>query len=136
MKTNTNSITGCMLSLIYLLSISACDNKTPSINAVGNIIAADSVNVNTPTNNKQLVLKLYQALNDTNWALARTLIDKDFKHHFVKGTGFADVPWSGFEQGYRMSQQAFPDWKLTPIQVVAEGEYVSTLLSGQGTHLG
>lgn len=87
-------------------------------------------------NNKALVLKLYQALNDTNWTVAKTLIDQDFKHHFVKDTGFGVTSWDGFEKGYRMSQKAFPDWKLTAINVVAEGEYVSVLLSGQGTHRG
>lgn len=86
-------------------------------------------------NNKALVLKLYQALNDTNWAVAKTLVDQDFKHYFVKDTGFGVTSWSGFEKGYRMSQKAFPDWKLTVINIVAEGEYVSVLLTGQGTHL-
>jgi len=87
-------------------------------------------------NNKAVVLKLYQALNDTNWKLAATLVDKDFKHHYLKDTGFSFTPWSGFEEGYRASQKGFPDWKLTPITVVAEGEYVSVLLRGEGTHLG
>jgi len=87
-------------------------------------------------NNKALVLKLYQALNDTNWTVAKTLIDQDFKHHFVKDTGFGVTSWSGFEKGYRMSQKAFPDWKLTAINVVAEGDYVSVLLNGNGTHRG
>ena len=35
-----------------------------------------------------------------------------------------------------MSQKAFPDWKLKPVNVVAEGEYVSVLLTGKGTQLG
>lgn len=87
-------------------------------------------------NNKALVMKLYQALNDTNWAVAKTLVDQDFKHHFVKDTGFGVTSWSGFEKGYRMSQKAFPDWKLTVMNIVAEGEYISVLLKGEGTHLG
>ncbi|RYZ17122.1 MAG: hypothetical protein EOO16_24685 [Chitinophagaceae bacterium] len=85
---------------------------------------------------KELVLQLYQALNDTNWALARTFVSEDFQHHYIKDTGFAPVPWSDFEKGYRMSKKAFPDWKLTPVRVVAEGDYVSVLLRGEGTHTG
>ena len=86
--------------------------------------------------NKTLVLKLYSALNDTNWTDAKKLIDPNFKHHYVKDSAFGVTNWNGFEKGFRMSQKAFPDWKLTPSQVVAQGEYVSVLLFGQGTHRG
>jgi len=85
--------------------------------------------------NKALVRKLYQALNDTNWKLARSLVSNDFKHHYVKDTGFGVLPWVGFEKGYRMSLTAFPDWKLSVKNMVAEGDYVSVLLTGSGTHL-
>jgi predicted ester cyclase len=86
--------------------------------------------------NKALVIKFYEALNDTNWSLAKTLIDKDYKHYFVKDTGFVFTSWNGFEQGYKKSHTAFPDWKLTPFKIIAEGDYVSVLLRAEGTHLG
>ena len=111
----------------------ACKNANSKQNNDANSLSTDTTNQQLQ-NNKALVLKLYQALNDTNWALAKTLVDENFEHHFVKDTGFGVTSWNGFEKGYRMSLKAFPDWKLTPINVVAEGDYVSVLLSGQGTH--
>ncbi|MDB5203702.1 MAG: hypothetical protein JWQ27_3111 [Ferruginibacter sp.] len=86
--------------------------------------------------NKALVLKLYDALNDSNFTLAKTFVDPSFTHHYVKDSGFGHTTWAGFEKGYRMSLKAFPDWKLSPGTIVAEGEYVSVLLSGKGTQQG
>jgi len=86
--------------------------------------------------NKALVRKFYEALSDTNWSLAKTLVHKDYKHYFVKDTGFASISWNGFEQGYKASHNAFPYWKLTPFKIIAEGDFVSVLLNAEGTHLG
>ena len=86
--------------------------------------------------NKMVVKKLYTAINESNWNVAKTLVDKDFKHYYVKDTAFAAMDWNGFERGNQMARKAFPDWQLNVLIIVAEGEYVSVLLKGQGTHLG
>ena len=74
--------------------------------------------------NKALVVRFYAALNDTNWTLAKTMVAEDYRHYFVSDTGFAFIPWMGFERGYRKSLDAFPDWKLTPIKIIAEDNNV------------
>ncbi|RYY38602.1 MAG: hypothetical protein EOO08_13860 [Chitinophagaceae bacterium] len=122
------------LSILAALALVAgsCHNVNPRRTAASNASAA----AQTVEQNKAIVLQLYAALNDTNWVVARGLVDSGFQHHYVKDTGFGVTSWSGFERGYRASQQAFPDWKLRPVTVVAEGEYVSVLLVGQGTQRG
>jgi len=123
-------------AIAFCLLMVSCNNVGQKKTAAAGTLAQDSGIQVQLQHNKALVLKLYQALNDTDWTVAETLVDQDFKHHYVKDTGFGSTSWTGFEKGYRMSQKAFPDWRLTPINVVAEGEYVSVLLSGQGTHRG
>ncbi|RZJ34898.1 MAG: hypothetical protein EOO51_07945 [Flavobacterium sp.] len=86
--------------------------------------------------NKAVVLKLYQAINDKNWTAARSFVGDNYKHYYVKGPGFESTSWSGFEQGYKSSEKAFPDWQLSPVKVIAEGDFVSVLLTGAGTHTG
>jgi predicted ester cyclase len=122
--------------IAFCILVLSCGTVNTKGTTTANILSPDPGMQMQLQNNKALVLKLYQALNDTNWTVAKTLIHPDFKHHFVKDSGFGVTSWSGFEKGYRMSQKAFPDWKLTAINVVAEGDYVSVLLNGQGTHRG
>jgi len=122
--------------IVFCILMYSCGNADPKETTKSDILSRDSSIQTQLQKNKEIVLKLYQSLNDTNWTVAKTLIDKDFEHHFVKDTGFGVTSWSGFEKGYRMSQKAFPDWIVNVINVVAEGEYVSVLLSGQGTHRG
>jgi predicted ester cyclase len=123
-----------IMAVFCWLSILACNNYASKKTVTD--VSQNWVSNKQLEGNKAVVLLLYQALNDTNWAMAKTLVNKDYKHYFVKDTGFASIPWSGFEKGYRMSQNAFPDWKLTPLAMIAEGDYVSVLLKGEGTHLG
>ena len=114
--------------------LAACKTTSRSVSPHAGVAAA-SFNQQQLENNKSVVLKLYQALNDANFPLAQSLVATDFKHHYVKDTGFAAMSWAGFLKGYSMSQKAFPDWKLQTITMIAEGDFVSVLLSGTGTHL-
>ena len=136
-----NSIIGMKIKLVIVtfccLLIFSCNNtnsrkdKKVNENAYMNLD-----NQKLIESNKALVHKLYKSMNESNWAVAKTLVDKDYRHYYLKDTAFASIPWSGFEEGNRMSRKGFPDWSLTPIKVIAEGEYVSVLLQGHGTHRG
>jgi predicted ester cyclase len=119
------------LAVICCCVLFACNDRGDEKTNVKVSLAVTSIEAN-----KALVLKFYQALNDTNWALAGSMVDPAYKHYYVSDTGFASLPWSGFEQGYRSSLKAFPDWKLAPVKLVAEGDQVSVLLKAAGTHLG
>ena len=122
-------------AIAFCTLILSCGNVSPEKTSGTNALQDTSMQRQLQEN-KKLVLALYQSLNDTNWSAAKMLVDKDFKHHFVKDTGFGVTSWNGFEEGYRMSQKAFPDWKLAPVNVVAEGDYVTVLVMGNGTHQG
>lgn len=121
-------------AIVSCILMVSCNNTNPKRTNNTDTLSQDSEIPKTPQKNKALVLNLYQALNDTNWTVAKSCIHQDFKHHFVKDSAFGETTWAGFEKGYRMSHTAFPDWKLTVINVVAEGDYVAVLLNGQGTH--
>jgi len=123
------------LLIIFFLFLLSCQSTNQSTSNNKTITSRESNEQIKLEENKALVTKLYQALNDTNWNLARSFVSNDFRHHYVKDTGFGVLPWAGFEKGYRMSLTAFPDWKLSVINMVAEGNYVSVLLTGSGTHL-
>ena len=133
---NGNRIRMVIIAICLSFQFLACNDDSSNKMATNEPGKKTADNTGRIDENKALVLKFYQALSDTDWRLAYTLINKAYEHHYVADTGFASVGWKDFEKGYRASLKAFPDWKLTPLKVVADGEYVSVLLVGKGTHLG
>ena len=82
------------------------------------------------------MLRFHDALNRQDWALLDRLVTADYRHHIVTDSGFQAVSWQVFRRGNARARSAFPDWTNTPTQVTAEGNRVSTILIGRGTHQG
>jgi pimeloyl-ACP methyl ester carboxylesterase/predicted ester cyclase len=95
-----------------------------------------SVAVASSEANKDLVRRFYAAVNRGDYAAADSMVSPSFRHYVVSDTGFRAVDWAAFKRGNAGARGAFPDWEIAPLVLVAEGEYVSALLMGRGTHRG
>jgi len=85
--------------------------------------------------NKKLYLRLAdEVLTNKNLALADDLIAADFREHV--GGEARRVGIEGFKAARLRRNAAFPDWKVTVDDVIAEGDKVVARATGQGTHLG
>jgi predicted ester cyclase len=85
--------------------------------------------------NKRLYLRLAdEVLSNKNLALADELIATDFKEHV--GGEVRRVGIEGFKAARLRRNAAFPDWKVTVDDIIAEGDKVVARATGQGTHLG
>ena len=85
--------------------------------------------------NKRLYLRLAEeVLTNKNLALADDLIATDFREHV--GDEAKRVGIEGFKAVRLRRNTAFPDWKVTVDDIIAEGDKVVARATGQGTHLG
>jgi SnoaL-like polyketide cyclase len=85
--------------------------------------------------NKKLYLRLAEeVLTNKNLALADDLIATDFREHV--GDEARRVGIEGFKAARLRRNTAFPDWKVTVDDIIAEGDKVVARATGQGTHLG
>lgn len=133
---NTINLPKCINCTIWLSLLIIVASSCSSKMVTNNRDHERTVTKSAIEENKALILNFYKALNEFDFLLAQTMTAPGYKHYYVKDSGFGFLPWKGFEQGFKYSLKAFPDWKLTPITMVAEGEYVFVLLKGEGTHLG
>jgi steroid delta-isomerase-like uncharacterized protein len=67
-------------------------------------------------------------------AVADELIASDFREHV--GGEARRVGVEGFKAARLRRNAAFPDWKVTVDDIIAEGDKVVARATGQGTHLG
>jgi len=85
--------------------------------------------------NKKLYLRLAdEVLTNKNLAVADELIASDFREHV--GGEARRVGVEGFKAARLRRNAAFPDWKVTVDDIIAEGDKVVARATGQGTHLG
>jgi predicted ester cyclase len=85
--------------------------------------------------NKKLYLRLAEeVLTNKNLALVEDLIAPDFREH--AGSEVRRVGIEGFKAARLRRNAAFPDWKVTVDDIIAEGDKVVARATGQGTHLG
>ena len=85
--------------------------------------------------NKKLYLRLAdEVLTKKNLALVDELIAPDFREHV--GSEVRRVGVEGFKAARLRRNAAFPDWKVTVDDIIAEGDKVVARATGQGTHLG
>jgi predicted ester cyclase len=85
--------------------------------------------------NKKLYLRLAdEVLTKKNLALVDELIAPDFREHV--GGEVRRVGVEGFKAARLRRNAAFPDWKVTIDDIIAEGDKVVARATGQGTHLG
>jgi steroid delta-isomerase-like uncharacterized protein len=85
--------------------------------------------------NKNLYLRLAdEILTKKNLAVVDELIATDFTEH--AGGQPKRVGVEGFKAARMRRNAAFPDWKVTVDDIIAEGDKVVARATGQGTHLG
>lgn len=84
--------------------------------------------------NKAIARQYIEAINVDDFGGLRRLLAPDFVDH----TSVGDLPpgMEGVEQAHRMLRNGFPDVRFTIDQLIAEGDKVSLLATGQGTHQG
>ncbi len=84
--------------------------------------------------NKQLIRRMYEVINDRDLSLATELLTEDVVYH--------DAPpglppgREGFLAFTQMFLDAFPDLQLTVEDLLAEGDRVAARVRGRGTHQG
>jgi predicted ester cyclase len=114
-----------LIALLLSVLLAGCATRPAAAPATPNAVA-----------NRELVLAFHAALNRSDFAAAERLLDPGYRHHAVSAEGFKTLTWEQFKRGNTAVRTAFPDWTNTPLHVVAEGDHVSVLLLGTGTHRG
>ena len=83
--------------------------------------------------NKALVRRAFDALNQRNWAAFYELVASDIVFHVASTT---DQGFEAYKQFVSMNYTAFPDLHFIVEDLIAEGDRVVTRYTGQGTHQG
>jgi predicted ester cyclase len=85
--------------------------------------------------NKEIVQRIVdEVVNGGNYGPVREVFSPDFAIHKAS-MSFPPGP-EAFKMAVREWRDAFPDYRVSVIQLVAEGEYVTVLYSAEGTHTG
>jgi steroid delta-isomerase-like uncharacterized protein len=85
--------------------------------------------------NKALTRRFYTEINQGNAGVIDELISEDFVEH----EGFPGLPSSGREAPrafFELFKAAFPDFQITPDEVIGEGDKVVVRATMSGTHKG
>jgi len=91
--------------------------------------------MSTLNDNKRLYLRLAdEVLSKKNLEVVHELIASDFTEH--TGGQPKRVGVEGFKAARMRRNAAFPDWKVTVNDIIAEEDKVVARATGQGTHLG
>jgi steroid delta-isomerase-like uncharacterized protein len=83
--------------------------------------------------NKALVRRLYDEINARNLGVFDAVVDDSFVEHEDNGL---PPTKDGVKTFFETVLAAFPDFKMTPQQVIAESDLVSVYLTATGTHRG
>lgn len=85
--------------------------------------------------NKEIVQRLLEeVINEGRTDIIDELFSDEFYDHDPLPGTTPDL--AGLKQRFALRQQAFPDFRATALQVVAEGAKVVVLMHSTGTHLG
>jgi steroid delta-isomerase-like uncharacterized protein len=85
--------------------------------------------------NKEAVQRIIdEVVNGGNYAVVREVLADDFAIHKA-GMSFPPGP-EAFKMAVREWRDAFPDYRVTVLQLIAEGDFVSCLYTAEGTHTG
>ncbi len=82
--------------------------------------------------NKALILKGWELLNNRDVASFINLLDPDFVEHFSEG----DISLEQFKETLMDYYNTFPDDKATVDIILAEGDMVAVRVTHRGTHKG
>jgi steroid delta-isomerase-like uncharacterized protein len=83
--------------------------------------------------NKAVVMGMYEAINARNLAAMGALVDDSFVEHEDNGTAPTKAGVMAF---FETVLAAFPDFKMVPQHMIAEGDLVGTFVTVTGTQRG
>lgn len=86
--------------------------------------------------NTELVRRFHDAINRQDWVAADNMVSSDYRHFITTAGGFRAISWEAFKRGNQRLRSAFPDWRNTFLQTIAERDRVAVVLQGTGTHRG
>jgi len=86
--------------------------------------------------NKDLVQRFGEALNAADWDALDELVTEDFTRHSQATAGPQVKSRAEFIQLQESFLVSFPDQRVTPLKVIAEGDEVAILATYSGTHTG
>ena len=81
--------------------------------------------------NKAIVRRLTEALNELNLALLDELMTPNYFHHTLRIQGL-----ESFKQNMTLIYKGFPDWHETIKDIIAEGDKVWVRYTDMMTHTG
>jgi predicted ester cyclase len=85
--------------------------------------------------NREVVLRIVdEVVNTGDYAVVREVFAPEFQIHKA-GMSFPPGP-EAFKMAVREWRDAFPDYRVDVISVIAEGDYVTCLYTAEGTHTG
>jgi steroid delta-isomerase-like uncharacterized protein len=88
-------------------------------------------NTSQETRNKAVVMRLYDEIfNQGRFEVANEIYAPDFRHRGLHG----EATLKEDQDAAREEKTAFPDLRMTVNKQVAEGDYVTTMWTFQGTH--
>ncbi|GAB1508108.1 ester cyclase [Actinophytocola sp. KF-1] len=84
---------------------------------------------------KEIVTRIVdEVVNRGDYAPVRELFSPDFAIHKA-GMSFPPGP-EAFKMAVREWRDAFPDYRVTVVQLIAEDDHVTVLYTAEGTHTG
>ena len=81
----------------------------------------------------ELVSSLQRAWNEKNWEALRDLHSSDWIDHNMP-EGFKDL--DGLHATFLLFTAAFPDLQFRPVNIISDGDFVSSHYEVTGTHTG
>lgn len=84
--------------------------------------------------NKELVRQFYDCLQQQNYEAMVNLVHPDFTFYSQIDTPHYGV--EGFKEAEKKNFDAFPDFKSSVIDLIAEGDLVAVYMTIEGTHTG
>ena len=81
----------------------------------------------------ELVSRLQRAWNEKNWEALRDLHTRDWIDHNMP-EGFKDL--DGLHASFQLFTAAFPDLHFRPVNIISDGDFVSSHYEITGTHIG
>ena len=118
---------GILFGFFLLISGSAC---LPSVYSQSSNLS--QTNSSDIEKNKNVIIELTDAFNERNLTAIDILVAKDVKEH-RQGAGQGVEATKGFLMAL---QTAFPDFKTTINEIIAEGDRVLVFTNTTGTHEG
>lgn len=82
--------------------------------------------------NAALVRRFWEAWHRQDWAALDAMVAPGFRHNYYQTAANRE----GFRAGSRALLAAFPDWRVTLEDVVAQGDRVAVRATARGTHRG